>query len=147
MRVDTWATRSQQPLENVITPHDSHHLYLRSAAPAGSPPPHPPFPLPMAMALWLPLEILTSLGILLGIDFPQKSRHPLAERLPLWCWVSLYQAVSRCFTDHIPQSKYSSYLATNFLALHDHCLNCVSDRGGNCETTWAPFLSTSSIQC
>ena len=106
MRVDTWAGRSQQPLENVITPHDGHHLYLRSAAPAESH--HLPPPLPPAVALWLPLEILTSLGILLGIDFPWKSRHPLAEWLPLWCCVSLYQAASRCLTDHIPQSKYSS---------------------------------------
>ena len=144
MRVDTWARRSQQPLENVITPHDGHHLYLRSAAPAESH--HLPPPCPRQWHCGSHWRYSLHWEFCQGLISPgNPGTH--------WQNDSHYGAVYHCIklpadvlqiTFH---NQNTAHLATNFLALHDYCLNCVSDQKGNCGTTWEPFLSTSSIQC
>lgn len=85
MRVDTWARRSQQPLENVITPHDSHHLYLRSAAPAGSPPPHPTPPSPPAHGngIVAPTGDTHFIGNFARDWFPPEIQAPIGRTTPI----------------------------------------------------------------
>ena len=131
MRVDRWARRSQQPLENVIIPHDSHHLYLRSATPARS---HQPKEVTMAFKK-LALELCgtavtppvgcipTPLPLLLGTHWQNDSHYGAGYHC-----IKLSADVLQ-ITFH---NQNTADPATNFLALHDH---------------WAPFLSTSSIQC
>lgn len=107
--------------------------------PVGCIPPPPP---PPAMALWLPLEMLTSLEILLGVKVisPWRSKHPLAEWLPYYGAGYHSIKLSADVLQITFHNQNAAHLATNFLALHDHCLNCVADQGGNCGTTWGTIF-------